>query len=233
VALAARAAASAVRVVSVPVVLSSLAKLLLGLAHVGALHAEAVAAGENRRAVVVFGATTGPLSSPAPPIAALVETFLVRLRGAGVVSVAAAGNNGTDACLASPTASRAAVVVAAATYRAKRADGSRVLSRAMTSNYGRCCDLFGPSYSTDTAAGFVAGVAAGICGDPNEPGPGWLVADTLVSNATRVNLHGRLSTPGLLVHAPLSVRRPVIVGPESDWLPIGLGVFMVIAATTI
>ena len=123
--------------------------------------------------------------------------------------------------------SRCCFLVAAATYRHGR------LARAADSNYGECCDIFGPSDSTDTAAAFVAGVAAGICGDLNEPGPAWLVADTIITNGTRTTkVHDRLGSPNILVHAPLHYHNPAIIEADSEWIPIGLGMFIVLAALT-
>jgi hypothetical protein len=226
-ALAARAAASSVHIVSVPTVGTSLARLLLSLSLVATLHVDAVAAGLNRRAVVTFAATATQRSSGSSPLADLVEDTLARMRRAGVVSVAAAGNNNTDACQVVARTNTTLIVAAAD----RRADNK--LYRAANSNFGACCDLFGPSDSTDTAAAFVAGVAAGICADLNEPGPAWLVADTILANATKVHVRGRLSTPDLLVHAPLEYRQSPILEPGSEWLPIGLGIFLIVAALAV
>ena len=225
-ALAARAAASSVSIVSVPTLPSSLARLLVSLSVVGGLHANAVAAGEQSRAVAVLSVVAPIVDMTVAPLMVMVERFLVRLRAAGVVSVAGAGNNARNACYTSPGGvSHTALVVAAATYRHGK------LARAADSNHGECCDLFGPSDSTDTAAGFVAGVAAGICGDPNEPGPAWLVSDTILTNGTvTTRITNRLGTPNVLVHAPLKFHNPAIIEPDSEWIPIGLGLCLILAA---
>lgn len=139
---------------------------------------------------------------------AVVESVIADLLAAGVVVVAAAGNDNTNACNHFPSA-QAGVLSVAATSSSD--------ARASFSNYGSCVSLFAPGVSTRGAAlgggsttmsgtsmsaPHVAGVAALLLPATNAPGT---VPSTLLSAATANVVSNAAGSPNLLVYTPSAI----------------------------
>ncbi len=75
----------------------------------------------------------------------LLNSALERVTAAGILSVAAAGNNNGDACLVSPASSPSALTVGAS---------DRTDTRAYFSNFGECVDAFAPGTEIMSADAF-------------------------------------------------------------------------------
>jgi len=154
-----------------------------------------VAANARRPAVVNLSLN---VEAPSPTVAAAVR----RVVGAGLTVVAAAGNNGEDACRYPPAGLPSVVTVAAATRK----------DRDAGLNHGRCVDLFAPAEgvtsvvdpgldpdrlvrsdgaATSWAAPFVSGAAAlYLSGHPSATPD--KVRRWLIRSATRGALRGEL-----------------------------------------
>ncbi|MGW5852314.1 S8 family peptidase [Streptomyces sp. NPDC055254] len=149
------------------------------------------------------------MSMGGTPSAAL-DAAVTRAVASGITFVAAAGNDGRDACAGSPARVPSAVTVGATDAADRRADFS---------NYGRCVDLSAPgvavvsawkgsttalarSSGTSMAAPHAAGVAAlvlagGVATTPAQ------VSEALVRGALSDRITGLpAGTPNLLLHAP-------------------------------
>ncbi|HEY8589585.1 MAG TPA: S8 family serine peptidase [Naasia sp.] len=140
----------------------------------------------------------------------------------GIVVVAAAGNENTDACSTSPARAAAAITVAASTI---------VDARAAYSNFGACVDLFAPGgdgsaaivsagttsatalagkAGTSMAAPHVAGAAARFLSARPATAP-QAVVDAILAAATPGRISSRgAGTPDLLLHAGADWPTPAI-----------------------
>lgn len=218
-AVSARAVAPGVQVVSVPMLLpdgtGTLAGVLRSLGQVASLHAESGA----KQAVLLVGATTAPHPKLDRTAHALIATALAALQAAGVIAVAAGG----ETCNVSPAAAPPVLVVGGASMHGGPVRG------------WPCSDVYGPgSAAPPVYAAMAAGIAAGIVGDATVGAPAWLVADMLVTNATRLVLSKEEGAqPTLVLHAPRMGESNPIIDPESDWLPCGLGLALLVAAAVI
>jgi hypothetical protein len=99
----------------------------------------------------------------------------------------------------------------------------------------RSCDVYAPvpPGQASLAVALVAGVVAGIVGDVGVAGPAWLVADTVVTNATRVPLPGASAVVFKLAHAAADVARPPMVDPNDDWIAVAGAAAALVAAATL
>ncbi|SCG75781.1 fibronectin type III domain-containing protein [Micromonospora rifamycinica] len=163
--------------------------------------------------------------------------------GSGIVVVAAAGNQGGDACDYSParTGKDSAVI----TVGASDMDDSRLSTSQVTSNLGQCVNLFAPgadivgagigddldvsyNFGTSMAAPLVAGAAAMLLHAHPDYGP----ADVKTA-LTRAATVGKLSNIGTSPNLLLYVERPPTVAPADltatarddgtialDWAPV-------------
>lgn len=171
----------------------------------------------NARLPAVANLSLGASSSPT------VDLAVRNAHASGVVVVAAAGNDGADACGYSPAREPVALTVGWST----RSD-----ARAAASNDGPCLDLFAPGDSVRTAgaasdtstvlasgtsfaAPFVSGAAALLLGESARATPA-TVAGALTATATHGVVTGtRAGTPNDLLFtdplAPLTVTSDPLV----------------------
>jgi serine protease len=127
---------------------------------------------------------------------AAVDTAIGKLRGAGLVAVAAAGNQNMDACKLSPAGSQHSLTVGSVNMNDYRTN---------TSNFGECVSIFAPGglitsegtkgapvtrSGTSMAAAHVSGVAALHFSINNKAQPNEIVWEIL-----------RTSQPGIVVDA--------------------------------
>jgi len=136
----------------------------------------------------------------------------------GVTFVVSAGNDSSDACLASPSGVPEAIVVGAM---------NNMDSRTSWSNFGSCVDLFAPGETvstiwngTDTTTTYAAGTSfsspfvAGIAAVYLEQHPGATpteVSAAIVSNATPgVVTDPGLNSPNLLAYSVFSAPAPPV-----------------------
>ena len=138
---------------------------------------------------------------------AVVESVIADLLAAGVIVVAAAGNDNANACNHFPSAQSGVVSVAAS---------STSDARASFSNYGSCVTLFAPGVSTRGAAlgggsttmsgtsmssPHVAGVAALLL-PSNAPGT---VVNLILDMATQNTISSVAGSPNLLLYTPSAI----------------------------
>lgn len=133
-------------------------------------------------------------------IAALVD--------AGVTVAVAAGNDNSDACNYSPASSPPAITVAAT---------DKTNSRASYSNYGDCCDIFGPGSSitsawigsptatntisgTSMASPHICGVAALYLSEDNSLSPAE-VTQKMLADASTGEISDTKGTANLMAYA--------------------------------
>ncbi|CAG8622958.1 8634_t:CDS:2 [Paraglomus occultum] len=127
---------------------------------------------------------------------------------AGIVVVVAAGNENSDACLASPSGAEKVITVAASTVED---------TRAWFSNWGKCVEIFAPGRDitsdwigsntatnrisgTSMASPHVAGLAAYFLGLSAIPLTPKQVLDKIVNTATRNALCEVANSPNLLAY---------------------------------
>lgn len=149
------------------------------------------------------------------PASATFDAAARGMHNAGVVVVAAAGNDGVDACGVSPARTAEAITVGAVDIN----DGRSFWANGQSSNTGSCIDLFAPGSDvngfngTSAAAPMVAGAAALYLQINTLAAPA-TVATTLVNNATT----GRLT--GLGAGSPNRLLFAAPGGSETDQPPV-------------
>lgn len=193
----------------------------LALHTTGRSHTEAgvavvvVALGTDTMPDEMWNADAGTFATNSTPW--LVSDAIATLRDNGLVVVAAAGNEETDACRVSPGGAPAALTVAAMGHADQR------LAR---SNYGRCVSVFAPgtvwsadrlAAGTSIAAGYAAGVAAAAAGSWRRAGPAVEVADAVCTTATAVRIEAARKSPEKLVYSPRAADRDGWLTRQSRW----------------
>jgi subtilisin family serine protease len=166
------------------------------------------------------------------------DSAVTALINSGVPFVAAAGNQGADACKYSPQALPATITVGKIT-KTNWADG----------NHGPCLDLYAPGYNIVSAAHdsntgnrtmtgssmsspHVAGAAATYLGRNPSATPAQ-VRDALVGNATTGKVGGTLpaGTPNLQLNTKFLNTGLVLAGPGAQSTPAGLRTDVPLSAT--
>jgi subtilisin family serine protease len=169
----------------------------------------------NRRTPAVVNMSLGG------PVVQALDDAVVRLTSSGTLVVAAAGNEGVDACTGSPARVPSALTVGASDNADRRADFS---------SWGSCVDLFAPGVSvpgpyarsstdlvlmsgTSTAAPHVAGAAALLL--QHYPSlPAHAVHDSIRAYATKGVITNAQTTSNHLLYALEAIHGAVAPSPE-------------------